>query len=202
MQAQSNPENILKDAKVFAEATGVAFLVLFSTGFLVWHIYLAGLGFDELGLIQTRFILSGFTAWCVLLPFAIAIIWWVKRQFLRWSLCLMILGLFLVLYPTQVFPRISQTVGGGTPRVISLIVTPDELERLSKFGIERGAGSETQTENLCVAYENTDTVIILRHDRVLAWGKNNIRGFGSLPGEETRGYRQYCKELATTWLSR
>lgn len=105
---------------------------------------------------------------------------------------------WLVFYTIYLFPIVPALIGGGQPRSISLLATSQNMQVLNSLGIIKGEGADYQTENLCLVHENSQSIYILRNDRVLMLDKSLIQGFGSLPGKKSI-YEQYCIQLARLW---
>lgn len=218
----------LKYLTQLTKITYLLFLLFFASGFLIWNTYLARFGFQEYEIIQTRFVLTGFffyfisfivfiilnLIWLLLKPLFLPLI----KLFITKTLLLklkqiqtprfylMFIPLFfiaLVGYAYLLFPMIPMSLGGSHPEILSILATENEIDYLSKFGIKKGERSEIQTENLCLAYQNKDTFIILRNDRVLQFKKEIIKGFGSIPDDskERKEFIKFCRWLASErWL--
>ena len=58
------------------------------------------------------------------------------------------------------------------------------LRDLNKIGIETAEGSDIQTANLCIAYENSSVVVVLLRDRVVQLNKLQFNGIATLPGDK------------------
>lgn len=91
-------------------------------------------------------------------------------------------------------------IGGGQPRVISVLGSEEQINYLGPLGISTGEGSSIQTENMCLAYENDDSIIILRKDRIVSLQKQYIKGFNSLSTTITFPLRKECSHLAKYWI--
>ncbi len=211
-----NLTDLVKFVSVFA-------ILFFMTGFLVWNLFLSMLGFDEYAPVQTRFISTGMMFFLVTIVFYFILkllIIGISRVFhhrfscaLYWCIvwCIVFV-LWFLLYTLWIFPSIPAYLGGGYPRLVSIIATEQEIESLSKFGIEKGENSTIQTANLCIVYENNESVIVLRSNRILKLYKTNFKGFGSLPdlfiytsasNSDTCGYllkKRWIKSILLSWL--
>lgn len=108
---------------------------------------------------------------------------------------------WMLIYSVLIFPRLPLIIGGGQPRAISLIMNEENIKQLVSLQIKLTEGGPYQTENVCVAYESTENIIIMRNDRVLSFKKSLIEGFGSLPGKRSE-FEQTCVAYATTWSYR
>ena len=92
------------------------------------------------------------------------------------------------------------SVGGGQPRFISILGSEEQINYLIPLGIPKGEGSNIQTENMCIAYENDDSVIILRKDRIVLLQKQYIKGFNSLSVGLISPVLEECSNLAKYWI--
>lgn len=204
----------------------ILFLITFVSGFLIWHIFLDSLGFEEIQLFHSRYILTG--AVYLLQLFIILIIlyslfnkmpvirrlyYWIKSRKDFESLMSGLLIALLVymstiqLFTYYLFPRIDSRWGGGRPRLISLIADQSYIEYLGNFGIQTeknsGVKPSVQTINLCIGYENNDNVLLLLPDRIISINKDDIKGFGSLPTKEVDQYKaKGCVKLLNSWINK
>ncbi|HSR88933.1 MAG TPA: hypothetical protein VLK22_00845 [Candidatus Udaeobacter sp.] len=208
-------KKILEYASYFL---GLAFII----GFLIWNFYLYGLGFKEDNIIQTRFVLSGviFIILALLLFFIIELLYnlsliginffrrtkFKKNKIIK-SLTLndiftgiIILIVCIFLYVILIFPFIPSGLGGGAPRVIEVLTDKINMVDLTKLGIQPAESSEIQTQQLCVAYENDSTQVILLSDRILHLKKDKYYGSAYLPGVSQLVSNNYCKKNAKYWL--
>jgi hypothetical protein len=81
-------------------------------------------------------------------------------------------------------------------------MTEEEIGYLQPFGINTVSGGPNQTQNLCVAYENKDKIIVLLVDRILELKKDYLKGFISLPSStKTLAENNYCVKILRSWLS-
>ncbi|MEK7643221.1 MAG: hypothetical protein AAB372_02130 [Patescibacteria group bacterium] len=212
-----------KIEKIFKHLS-YATLVSYVVGFLIWSIYLYSLRFVEIDVLQTRFILTGFSfllslgVLSALLAILIQILQkglqitirprgdlvaYIKRFQLQYLFCTIILLFILYAYSVLIFPQIPQLYGGGRPRALSVLAYPDQLEFLKAFGVENGASSATQTANYCIAYENNEVMVILLDDRVLQLRKSVTAGIGALPGTALKTVeKELCKPIVAAWLVR
>ena len=180
-------------------------------GFLIWNLYLVRLGFYEFNIFQARYIHAGIPFLFVAPP-VVALLLLLLRYLLvrvpriskdvRSGIMIYLGAIFFVLltilYAFLIFPSFSQAFGGAQPRVLSVIASEQDIDYLASFGIQKS--SPIITENLCVAYENQETIIILREDRVLMIKKDDFRGFNSLPAKTRDEAANYCSELAKRWV--
>jgi|SRR3989338_628547 len=209
----SKLSNILKIISLFSVGFYVA-------GFFIWNVFLFSLQFNEIEILQSRFIYSGFFFFLYLCVIFI-ILYLIFRYILPTNLEISFLDLKLIdrkrvfltivffifiifTYSIYIFPRIPRILGGGRPLALSIIPnkTSLTLEDLEKLGISRGEGSDTQTANLCVAYENSQIILILLGDRVIRLNKSQLNGIGALPEERIRQFeRNSCAPLARFWIT-
>ncbi|MGC9610613.1 MAG: hypothetical protein ABSE68_00055 [Minisyncoccia bacterium] len=181
------------------------------SGFLIWNIYLVRLGFYEFNLIQARYIHAGITFLTLVTPIIFLILWIVRllsKKFLSITkpglyavYCYFGIVFFLLLIPLYtflVFPRISQAWGGAQPRVLGIIASEPDIAYLANFGIKNAY--PLITGNLCIAYENQESVIILLEDRVLFLKKDNFKGFNSLPAKTRDEAASECSKRAMGWI--
>lgn len=202
-------------------------------GFFIWNLYLYRLGFVEYNLIQTRFILTGLmflflSSFIFPISYIIRIIGGLFAKtkvvvksiaffrsliishpglrfyyMISWSILLFLA--WIVIYTLYIFPQVNSGFGGGEPRLISLLADKESLEYLTSLSLDVGDGAKYQTANYCIAYENSEFIIILLPDRVLQVKKDFLLGFGSIPplsvipGRKAEG--QKCKDLGTLWTS-
>ncbi len=128
----------------------------------------------------------------------------VKKEILSPILILLlsIINLLVLshLYAISLFPIIPGMWGGGAPRAISFVANINFIQYLNTFGVETGLGSQRQTANLCVAYEDNSTVVFLLKDRVMEISKENLIGFNSLPGYTKFFLDQNCRGLVQSWI--
>ena len=213
--------NVVKNLiEIISLLIGVPYVI----GFLIWSVYLFKLGFIESTFLQTRFLVTGFlflfllTSF-ILLLYALKKVFYflirfcmcedtisrIKTIFLKnnsnffsnpfnYLLIFQIIVVFLLYFSLYIFPRIHLVFGGGAPRVLALMGTEEEIKYLSDFNLKPAAGSKIQTENLCIAYENDNSVIIVGTDRIINLEKNQIKGFISLPSLG-RSLVPFCKKL-------
>lgn len=184
-----------------------------ASGFLIWNFYLVRLGFYEFNLIQARYIHSGITfliiSIIILIPYLL-IVWvvkllltkiqFVKKYYLEITLYfgILLFSVWIITYTLLIFPFISQAWGGAQPRILSIIASEDDIRYLANFNIK--TPSSVITENLCIAYENQDSIIILLENRVLSIKKENLKGFNSLPAKTRDERLIYCSRLARSWV--
>lgn len=181
------------------------------SGFLIWNLYLVRLGFYEFNLIQARYIHSGITFLLVFIPSFALFVWIAKHLSMKFqfvkkffiSQIALYFGVILffyliILYTLFIFPRISQAWGGAQPRVLSIIASESDIEYLANFGIKMP--SSVITQNLCIAYENQEFVIILLENRVLSVKKESFKGFNSLPAKTRDEMAGFCSRLAVGWV--
>ena len=105
---------------------------------------------------------------------------------------------WLLVYSIFLFPVLPLFIGGGQPRSMSLLANDENIKILNSLNISLATGGTHQTENVCVAYESAENIIIMRPDRVLSLKKSLIDGFGSLPGKRAE-FEQECVRFASTW---
>lgn len=199
----------------------IIFLVL---GFFIWNIYLYTLGFVEDEIIRARFIITGllFTVVTLLFLFILKILWkflnkiychakdfgWVfikikeKTPQAYFGGVTILLLVWLVFYSVYMFPSLPLVFGGGQPRALSLLAVNDNLKLLKSLEIIGGDNASNQTENVCVAYESNNRIIVLRRDRILAINRSVIEGFGSLPGLKDVFIEPTCVNYARDWSRR
>lgn len=170
----------------------IIFLVL---GYIVWVPYLYLLGFSENEIIKPRFILTGINL--LFFIFILYIVFFKRIINFFWKIIFWIF--FLLSYLIVIFPIMPLFIGGGLPRALSIIADNQIMVQLNSLGISKGAGAEFQTENLCIAYEGSDSYLILREDRVLKIDKIGI-GLASLPGRKEIEWEPSCSLLAQSWL--
>lgn len=185
-------------------------LACYIFGFLIWNLFLYNLRFNEIGILQTRFIYTGFFfIFYISLFFLICylVIRSVGKYFFVFSfnrvnfknfflsnfigktmICLV--GAFLsfcviFFYTIFLFPQIPRSLGGGRPMVVSLLTNQDgnnlSMGHLKQFGVEAPSDSEYQTGYLCIAYENNDTILLLLKDRTLQIDRSKLNGVAFLP---------------------
>ncbi len=114
-----------------------------------------------------------------------------------------ILIILIFLFSLLLFPAIPRILGGGRP--VGMSIFPNKynlsMEDLSKIGIPSGEGSDIQTANLCIAYENARVVVVLRSDRVIQLSKSQLNGLGVLPGDkDIEKLEKNCGKLARVWV--
>ncbi len=202
--------NLGNVAKIFSLVAAGALVA----GFLIWNIYLVKLGFYEFSIIQARYIHTGVVFLVFLLTTLAALliaisllkkISIIKKLLIfldRLDLTSSGLAAFILLtllaYTMLVFPRLSQALGGAQPRVLSIIASESDIDFLANFGIVKS--SSVITENLCVAYENQESVVILLANRILGVKKENFKGFNSVPAETRDKMSKDCSNRAINWL--
>lgn len=206
----------ISDVLVFStKAVSALFIFCLVCGFFIWNIYLSRLGFFEYQIIQTRFVLTGL-AFLVFLVCAGGLVmvlgkflsmcaYFSHSQFLdSFSIYVFFyLGLiFLILFfPIFYFPMLSPALGGGQPRMLSIIADEKEIQYLAQFGVRIAKGSSIQTVNYCIAYENDAKIVVLLKNRVLELKKENIKGFSSLtPAYLSKTSLGNCGSFAVDWL--
>lgn len=182
-------------------------------GFLIWSIYLYSLGFIINDLLRTRFILTGILFIIVtyvvyslvkILPSLLKkIIIKIYSRFIKNNNSKVLFFGFLSLiwlsiYSIILFPKIPLVFGGGQPKALALIMNEDGVKFLQSFNFGVPEGAKYQTQNICLAYEGVEDLIILRDDRIISLKKSLISGFVSLPvtnavNEET------CISYASDW---
>ena len=94
-------------------------------------------------------------------------------------------------------------LGGGRPLGLSLLPnkTSLTLDDMGALGISKGEGSEIQTANLCVAYENSSIILVLLGNRVVQFNKSQLNGIAGLPERRTNQYeKETCGPLAKIWV--
>lgn len=200
MKNQENTLNILKSISLFISLFSI---VAYIAGFFIWNIYLNSFGFMEYDIIQTRFVLTGAVFLILFLLTLLVIDYFInifkkidiKKHIFYISL---IVAIIIIVYANNIFPLIPSVWGGGKPWRLSIISTETEIDYLVNFGIKRGDGSRVQTENLCLAYENKDIVLILLDDRIIEIKKEFIKGFGSLPLTMMEIFSK-CSNLSSWW---
>ena len=107
--------------------------------------------------------------------------------------------LAMIVYAHNYFYYIPNYMGGAEPRILSIIASQEEIEHLAEFDIK--AVGPTQTEPLCVAYENSKSIIIFRDDRIMSINKEDIKGFVSLPNQKNKQFEEACGKYTRDWLS-
>ncbi|MBI4119880.1 MAG: hypothetical protein HY454_00235 [Parcubacteria group bacterium] len=209
-------ENLVKSVEKYSPSKYSVVLILpvftLIAGFLVWSIYLYSLGFIENDLLRTRFILTGilFIAMTYIVYSLVKVIFRLvrkvagriissfdsnNRKFLGYFLLLL---LWLVIYSVLLFPKLPLVIGGGQPKAIALVANKDNISLLQSIDFILADGATHQTENICVAYEGADNLIILRENRIVSLDKSIINGFVSLPGKNAE-LEQGCIFLASQW---
>ncbi|MEK7647275.1 MAG: hypothetical protein AAB378_02790 [Patescibacteria group bacterium] len=121
--------------------------------------------------------------------------------FCRFCILSFLFLIYFVGYVIYVFPIVPAIIGGGQPRSLSLLMTSSNIQILNSLGIPVGDGAVYQTENICVAHENSNSVYVLRSDRILVIDRSLIQGFGSLPGQKSI-YEYACIKGAQKWSIR
>jgi hypothetical protein len=201
-------QEIIKILGDFAKVVSFFVITALVVGFLIWNFYLVQLGFYEFNIIQARYIHTGILFLILVAPvifFIYIILKKIKVKNKKISsillfYCLAIFSLFfLFVYSLFVFPRISQAWGGAQPRVLSIIASETDIEYLASFGIQ--PSSPVITQNLCVAYENQEFILILLGNRVLSVKKDYFKGFNSLPAKTRDQIADDCSKLAIGWVS-
>ncbi|MDD4761460.1 MAG: hypothetical protein PHZ25_00315 [Candidatus Pacebacteria bacterium] len=217
-------EEIIEITSFLKEVSIIGTLFSFSSfiiGFLVWNLYLDRLGFSEYELIYSRFTFTGavFIFFCFFIFYLFFLIMrFVQKDFFKvWfekfskrsmeDKIFSVTPMFIVLlvsYSFFLFPYISYSLGGGQPRVLSVIGNSEYIEYLGNFGIKgekNGDKKMVQTELLCVAYENNNEIIILLEDRIIKIRKEDIEGFVSLPNKKEGEMRSVCSNLSLSHTS-
>lgn len=118
---------------------------------------------------------------------------------------IVVLLYLLKFYALNIFPFIPLYTGGAAPRVVSLLTDEKQIEYFQNFNIPVSSNSGTkkpvQTANLCVGYENDESILLLLPDRILSVQKKYIKGIGSIPTDFTDQYNdKVCKAILTSWL--
>ncbi len=195
-------------------------IVFLGMGFLIWSVYLYTFGFTGNELFQSQYIITGVVFLLISLVILgvvttlIDIINWIAkkipsyfiptkldkyvREKMKIPLYIFVILSWFLFYISQLFPLIPYTIGGGQPRVLSLITTNENMKTLNSLQIAIGDGATYQTENVCVVYQDSKQIYILRRERVLAINQSLIEGFGSLPGPNSV-LGQECVALASFW---
>ena len=197
--------------------SSVAFYV---AGFFIWNIFLFGLKFNEIEILQSRFIYTGFFFFIYFYIF-ILIIYLIFKYILpihfelslleinaknriRISLTTAFCVLIIFSYSFYIFPRIPRIFGGGRPLALSILPNKTNLtlKDLQALGIPSGEGSDIQTANLCVAYENSSIILVLLENRVVQFNKSQLNGIAALPEKRTNKYeRDVCGSWAIFWIN-
>lgn len=202
-EVENNPVSIKK----LFELTSYFFGAAFICGFLIWNVYLYALGFKEDDILQIRFIVTGICFIFLSTPL-VALLYYINKKiiirnafwkFLYEYMCIILAIIYFIIYILIIFAKIPIALGGGRPRALSIITDSNNLDFLSKFSIPLGEGSKTQTANICVAYENEKSVVVLLGNRVLQLKKDDFKGFASLPGISV-GLARKCSENANNWI--
>lgn len=175
-------------AETVTAVAGVYIGLSFSFGFLIWNIYLQRLGFYPDALFQARYVLTGtLFIFCTILvlPFLlknknnkVSVI----RRFILW----------FIFFTFFIFPFLPAWLGGSLPKMVSIISTEEYISYLNKFGIKNGSGSSIQTQNLCVVYEDNNSIITVLEDRILSLNKDRLYGLGSLASSDGYVYQFDC----------
>lgn len=213
------------DLKSILEWLSLFSIIFYIAGFLVWNIFLLNLKFNEIELLQSRFIYSGIFFVIYSGFFAILFSLLLKatskiKEFrvrewrfgklgitLKIIICIIISILFtfwLFFYALFILPRVPKIFGGGLPTAVSII--PNEstlnLKDFESLSIPRAAGENViQTASVCAGYENSDSMLILLKDRVVILNKSNFKGFVVLPGDaDINDLQNDCGKLATGWV--
>ncbi|QQG42394.1 MAG: hypothetical protein HYW15_02680 [Candidatus Giovannonibacteria bacterium] len=201
-------------------------ITLLVFGFVIWNVYLYTLGFIEDEIIKARFIITGFffffltiilfsilkvlgkllsyffiNIYCHANDFGLFFKKIGERMFksLWLEFVFLFLIIWIIIYSVYIFPSIPLVIGGGQPRSLSFLVSDKGLGLLKSLEIKMGANAPNQTENICIAYEGSNKVIILREGRVLAINRDLIEGFGSLPGFKDVVLEPNCVAYARAW---
>lgn len=193
-------------------------------GFLIWNTFLLRLKFQEIEILQSRFIYTGFffILFLIVSYFVAKYFFLLLRYFfpldIRWDWRRLdnetiqkyatksTLGILMLLfiYSIVLFPSMPRMVGGARPFAISIV--PDgsnlTLKNLEDLSMPKADGSEIQTGHVCVAYENSSMLLILTHDRVLRINKAYLKGLAPLPGHQgvESFEREVCTKLARLWI--
>lgn len=190
--------------------------IFYAIGFIIWNIFLFGLKFNEIELLQSRFIYSGFFFILYLLIVLFLLRFFsihsnrfeIEGCFIKRSL----ISLFIlsILYSLFLFPYIPRILGGGRPLGMSIMPNGNTLtlDDLDKIGIlyetdSDGNKSEKimQTANVCVAYENSQIILVLLSNRVVQLNKSQLNGLSVLPGDERiRELEKNCGILVNWWI--
>ncbi|MBI2055219.1 MAG: hypothetical protein HYT39_03980 [Candidatus Sungbacteria bacterium] len=207
---QINLKNLVESVEKYSPKRYSVVLILpiltLTAGFLVWSIYLYSLGFIISDLLRARFILTG-----ILFVFITVTFYFFTKNIIE-KVCNLFnssrnkilfygfLSLFwLLIYSILLFPRLPLVIGGGQPKALGLIViNEDDIELLKSLDFKFGDGAEHQTENVCVAYDGSENLLILRENRVISLNKSSISGFVSLPGINAT-IEQICILSASNW---
>lgn len=201
-------------------------VILFALGLFMWGIYLYTFGLHVNELLRSQFILTGlcfvlFTITIVgLLDTVVEICNKLGRLLIRipyfitfirlWAkmspsivefksvLYTVIFIVWFLFYLFNIFPSLPLYLGGGQPRAVSLLVAKDNMAILNSLAISSGEGATFQTENLCVIYDDSQWIYIVRSDRIIALKQDLISGFSSLPGPNAV-MEQGCTLSALAW---
>ncbi len=189
-------------------------IITFITGFFIWNIYLYSLGFILDGidnLLKTRFILTGILFILITLLLGTIVVKIKNKLFaltkkkksshnvLRFTLITLFLFFWFLIYSIGLFPNLPLVIGGGQPKVLGLIINEDNFESsLKTLDIKIVDGGKHQTENLCLAYESPENLIILKETRIILLDRSLINGFVSLPGPNST-IEQDCVLRASFW---
>lgn len=198
-----NIENKKNLIELIAKSITLFVGVSFALGFLIWNIYLQRLGFFSDDLLQVRYVLTGVSFATISLfiffsipsfgNFIIAKLKSTNEKNMKWLLIsTTIFVVWVFIFSFIIFPFMPQWLGGGSPRVVSLVTTTQEINYLNKFGIKNGLGSFVQSENICIAYEDKVSIVAILPDRVMSLKKEFIKGFGSLPTLDTTRAKFQC----------
>jgi hypothetical protein len=206
-------ENIRKKLELTTKFIAIFIGISYALGFIIWNIYLQSLGFYP-DLFQGRFILTGIIFILVTLSF-LGIVLLIKTIFERilpvrirdysffefkndfsWAIRFGGLGIIIIIFTFIfsffIFPTIPGYFGGAKPKLISLIGNEQDITYLKNFSIKNP--STVQTELLCSAYDDSNYIIIILEDRILALKKDLYKGFVSLPNKDYDKYAGECKD--------
>ncbi len=181
------------ETEVMLGAFGLYGAVTFAIGYIIWTIYIEAMGFSITQIFQPVFIYSGivFSTLCIIASK------YINLSKVRYRSVILLSFFILGIYSLVIFPFIPRELGGGAPRVMSLIGSTEQIQYLGKFAIP--IASEVQTAQLCVLYEDQDNIILILTDRVISVKKEDFKGYVSLPSVQILVQKIECSLLTISY---
>lgn len=126
------------------------------------------------------------------------------------ALIVVVVGFVVLRFAIMEFSSVSQKYGGAQPQIVSMVVGPEFLQTLNHMGVRSGDNSTSQTQNLCMLYEDDENLVFLTNEeyegdkitkgRILNLSKDNIIGTGSIASKYAGSYKKDCSDFIKGFL--